>query len=393
MADVADAFIRGKQAGEASVAHQDALAQNKLRTMILKHQIEGIKIDTELRTRELARQNLELLQGQPEADLPTETFEQPNLPSRSQAGAMTGLPDVVSSLVQQRMGGAGPQTLAAPGAQETALGTNQASRVKPVQIPGVPSLGVEGVSVRPRSLEDLTHASIMAKLLEPYTLNRGDIRVAGGRVVARGMAPAPTRPLVVNGRVLDAETGDTLAEVPRQVDPNAVTPDERAKERALRERGVAAREKDAATRANRPPTAATDQTGVYGTATKRGYDAFVESYKMRNPDKKPDRFGNPIAVPNWPAPPSLEKWYAMTPEERQRALADPKARITDEEMRKRLAAKGEESRTDTSADAAGKTGAGQTVTLAEVEAIAKKRGRSVEEQRQLYIENGYAVVK
>jgi hypothetical protein len=192
MADVVDAFMRGHAFAQAESAHEQQLEENKLRTQVLKHQIDSIKIEDQLRARELARQNLELQQGQPNADLPQEGVDQTNLPSRSLAG-------VVNGLIQARQGlmttpgqdtatgtNAAPSFTPAPAAQDTTPGTTTVSRPAAVNIPGVDALGVPGVSVRPRSLEDLIRARAQEELTKPYNLGPGEKRFVGGQVVAEG---------------------------------------------------------------------------------------------------------------------------------------------------------------------------------------------------------------
>jgi hypothetical protein len=51
-----------------------------------------------------------------------------------------------------------------------------------------PELGINvpGVSVRPRTLEELTRASIAAEMGKPYTLAEGGTRMIGGTVIGRG---------------------------------------------------------------------------------------------------------------------------------------------------------------------------------------------------------------
>lgn len=194
MADVVGAFLQGHQFGQAEIAHQQQLDDNKLRTQVLKHQIEGLKIDDQMRARDLAKQNLELLNNQPAADLPTDTTttQQPNLPSRNLAGVVTGLiqgrqgmgvdsgtpPPVSSSTPPEQS-----STIAAPLAQATVPGTNpvQTTTVRPVTIPGVDATngapGVAPVSIRPRSIEDITRATIALKRAEapPVTTPPGAI--------------------------------------------------------------------------------------------------------------------------------------------------------------------------------------------------------------------------
>lgn len=228
MADVVDAFLRGHQYGQAESDHQQQLEQNKLHTMILKHQIDALKIESQLRTRELAKSNLELMQGQPAADIPSDTVTTPqqNLPS-------TGLAGVVSGLIRGRNGlnvspggpEATPQEPAAdapaftpaPAAQDTTPGTNDVTTrlARAIQIPGVAGLGVDGVSVRPKSAEDLVQAHIAAAMrdaaLKPEKVGPGERVVVNGKTIAEG---GPKLIGVPPGGLADASTGAVVTTGP-----------------------------------------------------------------------------------------------------------------------------------------------------------------------------------
>jgi len=198
MADVMDSFLRGHAAGQAEKEHEQLLEQNKLHMLVLKHQIDGLKIEDQIRARDLAKQNLDLLHGQPEADIPSDavTTQQPNLPSTNLAGMMTGLMrDRLSGTMGQPAdasaapsASAPPTSIAAPDAQAPTPGTNPVTNrvVRPITIPGVPGLGVPGVSARPRSAEDLIRTMITTELAKPYTLKDDEKRMVGDRVVAQG---------------------------------------------------------------------------------------------------------------------------------------------------------------------------------------------------------------
>lgn len=193
MADVAGAYFRGQAAAQAETEHEQQLEDSKLRQKVLKHQIDSLKIEDELRARTVATNNLQLLHGQPEADLPMEnvTRTQGNLPSTSVAGGMTGpLPGAATSPAVPAAGAAGApvSTVAAPGAQDTTTGTNDVTTRRPqaVQIPGIPSLGVPGTSVRPQSLEDMIRARIAEQMSTPYTLAPGARRMIGSDVIGTG---------------------------------------------------------------------------------------------------------------------------------------------------------------------------------------------------------------
>src|SRR6266487_774063 len=229
-----NAYLAGLQLGQQAQAHAQQLEENKLRMMVLRHSIDGLKLQDQLRARELAEQHLKLLHGQPAADLPSEDVTTPGTPPAQ------NLAGVLSNVFQARNveGAPIPQApMPAPdqtgGNAASVLGTPGMTlrRPLPVQIPGIPAAGVPGASIRPQSLEDLFRAETLRKLAEPYDLAPEHQHMVGSTVVATG-GPAersvgaggaghvdpitrqwvqdvpgrPTaaqRPIVVNGRVVD----------------------------------------------------------------------------------------------------------------------------------------------------------------------------------------------
>ncbi len=80
---MAAAFISGQQAAQAEQQHAALLQENKLRSMVLQHEIQRMKIDDQLRAADVAQKRFSILHGQPLADMPTEsvTTQQPDLPT------------------------------------------------------------------------------------------------------------------------------------------------------------------------------------------------------------------------------------------------------------------------------------------------------------------------
>jgi hypothetical protein len=228
MADVMSAFLQGHQFAQAESQHQQQLEENKLRTLVLKHEIDRMKIDDQIRARDLSKQNLDLLHGQPAADIPSDavTTATPNLPSRNLAGVVQGLiqggqgqgvesgaPAPVTSSTPPSM----PSTIPAPGAQapETLTHPETAMVPRAVQIPGVDAFGgapaIPGVSVRPRSMEDVIRAQIAAEMAKPYTLKDDESRMLGNQVVAKG-----------GGKKVIVPRGGTLVDENNPAQPLAV---------------------------------------------------------------------------------------------------------------------------------------------------------------------------
>lgn len=325
------AFVQGHQAGQAQQQHQQQLEENKLRMLVLKHHIDGLKIEDQLRTRELQKQNFDLLHGQPEADIPSDnvTTEQPNLPATNLAGMMTELirgrqPQGMGAPAAAPVMGQEPASIGAPGAQASQPGTHpETTRVaRPVTISGVPDLGVEGVNVRPQSAEDLVRMMIRTELAKPYTLAEGAKRYVGGREVARGASkktvvprggnlvdeenpteslasgqPYPDRPISINGRLVDPVTKKVVGSFPPQARP-----------------GDAGREADRVA-----AKAESHQRFTYGQEVANGWKKQNEA--MRAWQKAHDSAVNGVDIAtNEPVgempsyePPSFEEWQASHP--------------------------------------------------------------------------------
>lgn len=212
MADVVQSYLAGRAAAQAESEHQQALQDSQLRQQILKHQLNSLKLEDQLRARDLATQTFRALNGLPASDLQTEEVpgQVPNLPSASNAGIVTtpgtaqnptsGLPSVVSGLVKNRLGaGLGTSPMPAgvsstgvltplDAAQSPDAGTHagMVSQPRAIQIPAVVSgdVNLPALSLRPQTAEDLTARQLALTqaqdALKPITIP------AGGRVVIPG---------------------------------------------------------------------------------------------------------------------------------------------------------------------------------------------------------------
>lgn len=180
MADVTDAFLRGTMAGHAVREHNQQLEENKLRAMVLKHQLQALKVEDALRARDIALQNASILEGTPESEIQPEP------------GVSTAPPGSLAPGV------------ALPEAPK---------RLAPVTIPGVssPELGINipPVQHRPRTLEELTRAAIAAKLREPVKLGQGETLALPltGEVLATGQ---PRLQPVGRGGLANPSTGEVV---------------------------------------------------------------------------------------------------------------------------------------------------------------------------------------
>jgi hypothetical protein len=380
MADVMGRFEQGKYFAQQEQIHAQAMEENKLRTLMLKHQIDGMKIEDKLRQRAIEAQNFEMMQGQPEASQPATTSYNKRLPSTGSAGIQTGLPGLVSGMIQSRNAEAGtpspamappPSSIPAPNAQAAEPGYEATRTRTPMKISGVPEWGVPDTNIVPRSAEDIVRASIAQKLAEPRIIPRGGRLTVNGQTVAEGEAPAPTRLDLAAKAVAGDKTakatldtafppraGATGRNTPRDVlldgKPAQVLYDAQGNVTDLDHNPI----RNAATRITRAPnqgspTANRRADQADAAASRAEYADFYRQWKDRYPALSPtERLQQQQAkqfnadpkmkpenripeLPEPPAAPSLPKWSVMTPEERQAVIQNPAARITDAEMTKR----------------------------------------------------------
>lgn len=159
MADVAAAFIAGHQAGDAHRQHEQALEESKLQQTILKHQLDALKIQDKVRARDMAIQNGQLTSGQPRASYAPADFATEMVNSMGQSA---GQPDLL-----------------------------------PTQVPGIPEMGVSGISLPRQTLEQVIAAHEAGKLRElamkPLKVNEAErvILPGTGQVIAEGAARTP----------------------------------------------------------------------------------------------------------------------------------------------------------------------------------------------------------
>jgi hypothetical protein len=212
VADVFGAFQQGAQLADAESAHAQQLQENKLRTMVLRHELDRMKTEDALREYEIKQRHAELQfgaqQGQPAASFPPKPTTIPTAPSGSVAPGVD-LPQA---------SGVGPEVVPTRGPQ-------------PVQFPGLPQElgGGEGYSRTPNTLEELVAERKRAELEKAmYTkFDTGQVMPAlgptppagpklqgvpiggladnAGNIVVPGPGRAPQRPIVApDGTIRDA---------------------------------------------------------------------------------------------------------------------------------------------------------------------------------------------
>jgi hypothetical protein len=349
MADVMERFMRGRAGAQAEQEHAQALEDSKLRQKILKHEIDNLKINDELRGREVQRQNLEMMTGTPAADLPQEAMPHaPNEPPTEQGVQPEG---GLAGMVRSMMGGPMEQRQGAEGLQPVPM-----TRAAAMPIGGVPEWNIPGVSARPRSLEDLVHASMVQELNKVRNVNRGSSLFLGTQKIASGEPAAETR-LDLAGKAVAGDTG-AAATLDRAFPPRAgaqdnftsetVSLDGKPNSKVLKNRAgqYFTLDKQPITNAStriganpRQPAANNDPEA----ASRRNYAQFVGTYKAQNPMPTAADYLAPGAdlskpLPKPAAAPSFEKWKVMTADERQKVIRDPGNRIDDAEMAKRAKA-------------------------------------------------------
>lgn len=229
----AESFIQGALAGqqvrEARRRQQQEQEDRKIEQQLLQHRIRELKIQDQLRARQLALEDVKLLEGQSEADLAASAFEPGSIGGRVESAGPT----------------AGTTEPTLPGQVES-LGGLLPTLMRAVQVPGVSELGRPGLAVRPRSLEQLRALQVAQKRAEEaerlFPVGPGTTVVRGtGEVVARG-APRPERQVPVTTR--DRSGRETTRFVPE----SAVAGQEFVKEprpRADQDRLIAVTTRDA----------------------------------------------------------------------------------------------------------------------------------------------------
>lgn len=165
----ADEFINGVLAGQQVKGQRQDEEYRRLRLQfeqedrgiekeLLQHRMRELKISERLQARQAAAQNLQMMSGQSQANLPEEALD-PLTPRDEVAGV-----------------------------ESEAFGEGPAQRMlRPVEIPGIEELGIPGASIRPQTMEQQL-AQQMAALrlkesLEVRPVARGGSLVQGGREI------------------------------------------------------------------------------------------------------------------------------------------------------------------------------------------------------------------
>lgn len=184
MEDFATQFLQGLQAGQQvrqrKLAEQQEAEDRSIQKMLLQHKMRELKIAEKLQARQLAQQNLGLMNGQPQAALPADITQTPEL-----AGTPENLTKAVSG---QALPPVGPIARA------------------PVTIPGVSELGVGDTQVRPQSMEEgmlqRVKQAMATAQTTPYNLAPGAKRMIGDKVIAEN--PRVTSPGSLESQYLEA---------------------------------------------------------------------------------------------------------------------------------------------------------------------------------------------
>lgn len=116
-----EAHAKGQAARRNKRIEDQALEDRDIEKQLLQHRLKEMKIADRLKAREVAIQNAQALEGQPEANFPQHEFG-------------LGQPDFSGGIPQRVTSGGG-------------------ANVPRVDIPGIDELGVGGVSVQPQTLE------------------------------------------------------------------------------------------------------------------------------------------------------------------------------------------------------------------------------------------------
>jgi hypothetical protein len=200
----ADEFIQAFHAGRAAKDKEELLARDaedrKLQQQILKHQIDRLKIQDAITARAAAQENAALMEGRPARRNPNVTPMAPTVAEPTlEAGLQTrGFPGAAGPSAQ------GPTVAAPPGLEGQLMRRNLGGLVptvpqtsvnipdareylpnEPVNVPGIPGLGVPGVSITPRTQEEVQAVGLQDALLKlrmQRAENQVTINTPGGPV-------------------------------------------------------------------------------------------------------------------------------------------------------------------------------------------------------------------
>lgn len=138
-----DSYAAGQQARTHKRLEQNAEEDRDIEKQLLQHRLRELKISEKIRAREAAKNNYDMQQGTPEADLPRKASSSPGM---------------------EIPGGISIPPISVPNA-----GAHE--RMAPVNVPGIEEWGIPGVSRRPQSMEEV--------LQELLTQKRGEARSRG----------------------------------------------------------------------------------------------------------------------------------------------------------------------------------------------------------------------
>ena len=206
--DIIRAFQAGRQMKQTREAEARAVEDRQIEKDLLKHRLAQMateqKFQTWQRSRAAQLQNVDLLSGQPESQVPPAQLE--GMPSQDLSQAIAGYPGQPSESVPVQ--------------------ANQPRSMAPVTIPGFPDMGIADVPVRPQTLEQQIAA-----------------RIADARLKTQA---TPQRPVSVpaGGTLIDPRTGQIIAR--GQPKPTGLTPAQAAADSRARDRDRRAEDRDAA---------------------------------------------------------------------------------------------------------------------------------------------------
>lgn len=178
----AEQFIQGMQAGQQvrqRKQHEaDTAEDRQIEKMLLKLKLDQIKIDERKAKRTEAVESFGMMQGQPQANLPADITQTPELPASMAQTALTG----------------GPMPTPGP---------------IPRQAMTIPGVYGPDTQMRPQSMEERLLAQRMAELSKPTKLGAGESLTIPltGKTIASG-APKPksyqAKEVMVNGQRVQA---------------------------------------------------------------------------------------------------------------------------------------------------------------------------------------------
>lgn len=167
------AFAQGQQAARNQRLNAQEIEDRDIEKKLLAHRLRELKLTDELNKRKMALENLQMVSGQRQNEIPSNMLE-PLTPQQLEGDKSSGMIATMPETIQPAE-----------------------RNIKRMDIPGSDELGIPGVSLRPDTMEqqlaDLAAKSQIQEMYKAHSVGAGGLWM-GGRLVAPGRPPNPPAP-------------------------------------------------------------------------------------------------------------------------------------------------------------------------------------------------------